>query len=243
MHPISLDGLAASLDLGRSEHVAIVGGGGKTTLLHALAQQLSGRRLVTTTTKMGHDQDRGLPVLIRPSDAEISAIDRTVMVWSGTRGQTAVGVEPADCDRWFGLVDHVLVEADGSRRRPFKAPAHYEPVIGSTATTVASVIGADALGWPIERRCHRPELVAALAGCGIADDLTPERAAIVLRHEKAVRASVPSDAHLVVVVTKVDEYARPEVDELRKWLTAAPWRPGVGSPLDSYAIAHHDVAR
>ena len=52
---------------------------------------------------------------------------------------------PQECDAWFEHVDHVIIEADGSRRRPFKAPADYEPVVPSTTTTMVSVIGADAL--------------------------------------------------------------------------------------------------
>lgn len=219
--PIPLARLAETLDLGGHEHVAIVGGGGKTTVLHALGHQLTGTKAVTTTTKMGHDQERGLPVLLSPSDAEIEAITASAMVWRRIEGTKAVGVDPEDCDRWFELVDHVLVEADGARRRPFKAPGALEPVVPSSTTRLLSIMGADALGRIIADQCHRPLRVAALAGCRPYERLTPERAATVLLHERHYRASLPPGAEMAIIITKVDDIVRSAVNELTDAMTDA----------------------
>lgn len=223
--PIPLSGAAGALGLDTPDdrhHIAIVGGGGKTTLLHALAQQLTGSRVVTCTTKMGHDQHRGLPVLLSPTDDQLvrAAASGPVMVWKRIEGQKAVGVEPAWCDRWFGSVDHVLSEADGSRRRPFKAPAEYEPVVPTTTTQMVSVIGADALGRVIADQCHRPLRVAALAECTPYERLTAAAAAKVLLHERGARKELPGAAGLAVVVTKVADVNRAFVDELLGCLSA-----------------------
>jgi molybdenum cofactor cytidylyltransferase len=218
--PIPLERLAANLDLDAREHVAIVGGGGKTTTMFALAEQLRGTAVVTATTKMGHDQHRGLPVLLSPTDAELTAAlsrSRSVVAWKSIDGTKAVGVDPIDCDRWFTDVegvDHVLVEADGARRRPFKAPGALEPVIPATATTVIIVAGADALGRVIGDQCHRPLRVAALAGCRPYERLTPDRAAKVLLHERGFLASVPPAARVAIVITKVDDNTSQAVSEL-----------------------------
>ncbi len=218
--PVPLSRVAAEIAVGDRSHVALVGGGGKTTLLGALCAQLRGRRIVTTTTKMGREQTFGLPVLDGRSRFELSAVlERDVgaaVVWSRIVGSKAIGVVPARCDDWFAdssLVDHVLVEADGSRRRPFKAPNQFEPVVASSTTHVVHVIGADALGRVIADQCHRPLRVAALAGCSPYERLTAERAASVVLHERGVRASVPARAEHVVVVTKVDTPSRSVVDE------------------------------
>jgi probable selenium-dependent hydroxylase accessory protein YqeC len=40
----------------------------------------------------------------------------------------------------------ILNEADGSRMRPFKAPAEHEPVIPEETTLVVPVVGADIFG-------------------------------------------------------------------------------------------------
>lgn len=211
MHePIALSDLVATLGLGGEaghHHVAIVGGGGKTTLLHALGAQLPGRTVMTCTTKMGHDQHRGAAVLLSPDDDEVvTAAGRgRVMVWQRIVGQKAVGVDPDSCDRWFSLVDHLVAEADGSRRRPFKAPAQFEPVVARTTTLMVSVIGADALGRVIADQCHRPLRVAALAGCQPYQRLSPEAAARVLLHDRGARKALPAGAGLAVIVTKVDD--------------------------------------
>ncbi len=210
--------LAASLGMldGGHHHVAFVGGGGKTTLAFALAGQLPGGTVVTSTTKMGADQHRGLPVLLSPSDEEIrTAIgDSTVVVWDRVVGTKAVGVDRASCDRWFGVADHVVVEADGSRRLPFKAPGVDEPVVPATATLVVSVIGAEALGKVIVDSCHRPLRVAALAGCRPSERLDPERAAAVLLHARGARREIPARARLAVAINAVDDRSAGPTAEL-----------------------------
>jgi len=218
--PIALTDVATALDIGERSHVALVGGGGKTTILHALGGQLhdrfGGRIVLTSTTKMGADQDLGLPVLVGPTTEDIVAASATgpVLVWSRIDGSKAIGVDPARCDEWFEVVDHLVAEADGSRRRPFKAPREYEPVIPSTATLVVHVIGADALGRVIADQCHRPLRVAALAGCRADQRLDPDRAARVMLHERGVMRAVPPQADFTVVITKVDEHTASLTDDL-----------------------------
>lgn len=214
--PVELDQVAQALNLGPHEHIALVGGGGKSTLLHALGHQLSGSRILTTTTKMGHDQHEGLEVLIAPSPEEAIAAAQSapVMIWSGTEDQKAFGVEPQECDRWFTGVDYVIIEADGARRLPFKAPSAYEPIVPSSATLMLSVIGSDALGETINEMCHRPKKVAELADCSPYQELTPERAARVLAHSNGAVREKPEDARFVVVITKVNEQRLAAANEL-----------------------------
>lgn len=247
--PIPLGQLATALDLGPREHIALVGGGGKTTTMYALAEQLPGTKVVTTTTKMGHDQHRGLPVLLAPSDAELTgALSATsgrsagpaVVAWLAIAGTKAVGVDPSTCDRWFTVVegvDHVLIEADGARRRPFKTPGALEPVVPATTTMVIVIAGADALGRVIGDQCHRPLRVAALAGCRPYERLTPERAAVVLLHERGFVASVPPGARMAIVITKVDHTTAPAVTELVAALERERSSRGERSPLAGLVTA------
>ncbi len=216
VEPRPIATLATDIGLDSHEHIALVGGGGKTTLLHALADQLVGSVVLTSTTKMGSDQARGRPVLLAPTTSEIMvAVGQSpVVVWKSVAGEKALGVSTASCDEWFGLIDHLIVEADGSRGRPFKAPAGHEPVVGQTTTTMISVIGADALGRVIGDQCHRPLRVAALAGCTPYERLTPAGAAAVLLHERGVRKELPSGARMAIAITKVEESNLTFVDEL-----------------------------
>ncbi len=212
--PIELSQLSRALDLRPREHIALVGGGGKTTIMHALGRQLKGRVIVTTTTKMGSDQDEGFSILAA-SDVRADMADLgTSIVWSRVDGNKAYGVTKEECDRWAEYFDYVVIEADGARQRPFKAPAVYEPVIPSTVTHMISVIGADALGRVIADQCHRPLRVAALAGCEPYHRLSPGGAAAVLLHQRGARKAIPESARFTVAINKVDDTNREFVDEL-----------------------------
>lgn len=220
--PIALADLAATIGLGDRELVSLVGGGGKTTLLFTLAAQCGPRAIVTTTTKMGRDQTGGLPVLDEPTDDQIgAALDHqsAVLVRRRVEGSKVVGVDGPTCDRWFdpgsGLaVSHVLVEADGSRQLPFKAPREFEPVIPSRTTLLIACVGAGALGRVIADACHRPMRLAAVAGCSPYQRLTPERLAAVLASERGSRKNCPADARYVVVINQVTDRHLPFVGDL-----------------------------
>lgn len=234
---IELADLATVLRPGPHELVALVGGGGKTTLLFALGDQLGGSVVLTTTTKMGRDRTGGHPVLFSPGDEELVASlqrSRVVVAWGADGGHKAVGVDPTVCDRWFGLADHVIVEADGSRRRPFKAPRPFEPVIPSRTTMVVACVGADAIGRVIADRCQRPLRVAAAAGCSPYERLTPPRLAAVLESPRGSRKAVPPDARFVVAVNRVGPRERDAVQELAGHLTPR---------TELIAVAAHEEGR
>ncbi len=221
---VTLDELAVALDVGPHEHVSLVGGGGKTTCLFALGRRLTGRVILTTTTKMGRDRTEGLPVLFSPDDSTLLAkLDDhgVVLVWGVDAGHKVLGVTPETCDRWFGIADHVVVEADGSRRRPFKAPRPFEPVVPTTTTLYVACVGADALGRVIADQCHRPLRVAALAGCSPYERLTPERLVRVLTSERGSRKNCPDGARFAVVISRVDGRVAADVDEIDELLGPA----------------------
>ena len=218
MRATDLAGTARALGLRRRSLVALVGGGGKTTLLFALGRNLPARTLLTTTTRMGRDRTGGFPCLIGPTDDDLaSALDRddAVLVWRTTDERKALGFAPADVDRWFatGAADHIVVEADGARRRPFTAPAPWEPPIPESSTHVVACIGADALGYVIADRVHRPLRVAAAAGCSPYERLTPARAAAALTSPVGMLKNVPGTARFVVAVSGA-EPGDPQVAEL-----------------------------
>ena len=85
------------------------------------------------------------------------------LVVGQVQGDKAHGVPPELPGQLLARpdVDFVLIEADGSRMRPIKAPAEHEPVIPPGATLVVPVMGIDALDLPLAEAAHRPESVAA----------------------------------------------------------------------------------
>lgn len=211
-----VEGFAAALAPGPRSLVALVGGGGKTTLLFALGRGLPGRRLLTTTTRMGGGNTGGFPTLLDPSAADLAAAlgsEGAVVAWRSMDDRKALGFAPEVVDGWFEAraADHVAVEADGARRRPFTAPAPWEPPIPGAATCVVACIGADALGFVIADLLHRPLRVAAAANCSPYERLTPARAAAAITSPVGMGKNVPEEARFVAAVTK----ANPARDQSR----------------------------
>ena len=165
---------------------AVIGGGGKTTLLRTLGEELarSGARVIlATTTKFLPFPGIGT---VPGGEREIAEVlGRAPLVCAaapwGESGKLAES--PVPMARLAALADYVLVEADGSAGLPLKAHAPHEPVIPAEAARTILVVGASGFGRPIREAAHRPERYAALAGCDIETAVTPEIAARVLRAE------------------------------------------------------------
>ena len=210
--------LADALQIRDDEVVALVGGGGKTTAMFRLAREIvgkGGRAITTTTTRIFGTQIALSPVHILATDAtreRVAAALAThgqVLVIGATEPGTgkAEGVSLDLFQRLRAWSPHTCIvnEADGSRMRPFKAPAAYEPVIPVETTLVIPVVGADVLGQPLDAdHVHRAELVSALSGAPLGTPLTPQIVACVLAHREGGRKNVPTGARVVVLVNKVD---------------------------------------
>lgn len=203
--------LARLLNLGPRELMAIVGGGGKTTLAFGLAAELAGeghRVVVATTTRMGRDELERAPVVVwtaRTSevDAALSEVG-PVLVAGSADDHKVLGVDRSVVDRLYheSTAEYVIVEADGARRQPFKAPQGHEPVIPEETTLLVIVVGIDAIGLPVFEGAHRPERVMALTGAASTEPITPPIVATVLGHPDGGLKGAPLSARVLVAVTK-----------------------------------------
>ena len=205
---------------------AIIGSGGKSTLLKTLGLELmraGGRVLLCTTTHM-------FPVAGVPWDGSSRRLDSapwkpgalhipgcTCEACAGMNrgsicqagvldpetGKLSAPAEPLnELARRF---DYVLAEADGSKRLPLKAHAAWEPVIPAATANVVWIVGALGLGKPINEAVHRPELFCERCGCELTDIATPERVAQVLNAE--LRMLNLSNAR--IMLNQVDTLAGP----------------------------------
>lgn len=140
--------------LKRGTITSVVGGGGKTTLIGALAASLAGRglRVVTTTTTRAYLPGSGEAGKIVRSEGDLpSALSETspvALVPLPEGVAKGPGLSPESVERILrsGVADHILVEADGSRGRPFKCYRSDEPVVPPGTATVIAVFGTDLLG-------------------------------------------------------------------------------------------------
>ena len=117
-------GLAELLGAGRGV-TSVIGSGGKTSLLAALARELSSTVVLTTTTHIL--PFAGVPLVTSDDAGDVVAAlagSRIVCVGSQAEKDGKLTAPELGMDVLAALADHVLVEADGSRRLPLKAHAH-----------------------------------------------------------------------------------------------------------------------
>ena len=215
--------LSHALRISPKEVVVLVGGGGKTTTMFRLADELaaSGQRVVTSmTTKIFVGQMARAParLVLEGERALLAQLPQAladhghVLVAGGTivEQDKVQGVSPALLDRIAAhpAVGAVIIEADGSRRLPFKAPAAHEPVIPASATIVMPIVGLDVLGQPLDaEHVHRHEIVAELTGATPGDPVTPAMIAAVLAHPQGGAKGVPPHARLIPLLNKAEDEA------------------------------------
>lgn len=192
------------LDMDTHRLVALVGAGGKTSTLYALAKEgvEAGKRVVVTTTThmMPHP---GLPLTDYMEELP-TLLERYPAVTLGKflrPDKLSEAGQPEECLRWADLV---VVEADGARLRPLKAPADHEPVIPHGAAAVIAVAGLDCLGKAVGEICHRPQQVCALLGVGEEHILTPADVAAVLSSPQGGRKGVTEQMAFRCLLNKAD---------------------------------------
>jgi len=212
----------------RPDVVAFVGGGGKSSAMFHLARCLAarGHRVVlSTTTHISAEQAAANRAVAVATDAcfppaqlttQLNAYNQCLLVGSSPvparSSETIPGVTPQQIDALVAQANAlqlaaVLIEADGSRRRPFKAPATHEPVLPSATTLVVPVLGLDGVGRIIdERHAHRPQQVRAALGLGRTEAvrLSPALAAQLLMSAQGGARSVPPSARLLPLLNQAD---------------------------------------
>ena len=175
------------MGLGERELVSIYGAGGKTSLLLRLAEELSQENkkvILTTTTRIFLPPE--FPAVITTDLDEArkklqSFLRRKNVVVLGSAllpGGKIKGIEASWAGKLFAeeIAPYILVEADGAARRPIKGYAPHEPVIAPSSTVIVPVLGADALGLPVEAEyVHRPEILAAQAGALAGEPISTEQ--------------------------------------------------------------------
>lgn len=187
--------------------IAVVGAGGKTSLIMLLAQWLlkKGSRVIITTTTHMYEPEEGY---YREGQFEeiIKQLDEGHIVWVGepAKENKITGVSDDFLERLFALDAAVLIEADGARHFPCKVPAEHEPVIPENTKLVIGVAGLDCLGRPLEEVCFRPELAAGLLETDIRHCMTEADLMKLLLHPQGTKKGIPAEAEYMVILNKAD---------------------------------------
>jgi probable selenium-dependent hydroxylase accessory protein YqeC len=214
--------LIEAFDIRKHEVISLVGGGGKTTLMFALARELSlsGQKVITTTTTRiaaSEPSRYGSPFLLLEEDGKkliqflpgnLERYGHITIAAEIFPGQDKLrGIAPETIDRIATLkLAYIIVEADGSRSKPIKAPNATEPVIPESTTLVIPVVGMDALGAKLsEEKVFRPEIISRITGLALGELITEDVIATLLTHPQGIVKGTPSGARIVPLLNKMDQ--------------------------------------
>jgi probable selenium-dependent hydroxylase accessory protein YqeC len=212
------------LDLGLKprEVISLVGAGGKTSLMYALAKELlplNHKVITTTTTKIYPPEPWQSPALILGGAETLpdirQALDRFGHItWAAGRalGNKLAGVLPADLSTLWAtdLSDFLIVEADGSAQRPIKAPGVEEPVVPKETTLFISIVSLSALNNPLNKdQAFRPEIISRLTGIPLGTAMTWEAIAQLMAHpEGGLKGWLPG-MRAIILLNQADAVPEP----------------------------------
>jgi molybdenum cofactor cytidylyltransferase len=212
--------------------LAIVGAGGKTSFLFRLAREISGPVVVTTSTHLASEQaalaDQHFDV---HSPEEIDAaffigLSGVALFTSAEAQHRLQGLSPellrhlADQASDAGL--SILIEADGSKRLPLKAPASHEPAIPAWVDQVVVVAGMSGIGLSLDdEHIHRAQLFSNFSGLNLGETITLEAEEHVLLNPDAGLKNIPAHARKTVVLNQADsEFIQSAAGQLARHLLA-----------------------
>ena len=224
------------MDKSSQRMISLVGGGGKTTTMYALAHmfQKAGKKVVVTTST--HLQ-------APPEDIRARKIEEIRTLWKS--GQIAViGTdcesdkkvesdgqtkkiksvkkismpEPVFLKEALQEADVVLIEADGAKHLPCKVPIEKEPVILPECTDVIAVMGMDALGKPLEEVCFRRDLAVQFLGTDYKHLMTEEDLVKILLSEQGSRKDVGKRNYVVILNQCEEKHIRERAEFIRSLL-------------------------
>lgn len=154
----------------KNDIISVTGGGGKTTLIFKLAEELSkiGNVLITTTTKMYIPNKNSYDNMIIHTDKKNDEIktnlknekyNNKIDILSRVRDEHKIqGIDEEILKKYISEYDYILIEADGAKEKIIKEWNLNEPVIVSITNKIIGVTNIKALGKKIKDVLHREEI-------------------------------------------------------------------------------------
>lgn len=217
--------------------ISIVGGGGKTTLMYALANCYAekGMRVIASTTT--HIRRPSEYPVAESREELVRLLNEYPIVVAGT---DAPGnkLRASDCmgiSDYMVLADAVLVEADGAKCLPCKVPIEKEPVIPKECDVVIGVMGMDTVGQPLGEICFRKEQAMKLLSVDERHRMTEEDMAKILSSEQGTRKGVENRVYYVVLNKCDDELRMCQGEKIRTLLVRAGVEKAVCISLQKFA--------
>jgi molybdenum cofactor cytidylyltransferase len=195
-----------------SLHVAFTGAGGKSTALFQLARELSPTVVVTATTHLGAWQISAADYHLTPKYLDFPEdmpSQGVILITDEFENDRTRPISPEMLEWLYDKSKNenlsLLIEADGSRQKPLKAPAEHEPPIPGFVDTVIVVAGLSGLGKPLDDKyVHRVDIFAQLGGLKIGQTVTPDSITRVLSHSQGGLKNIPAGARRIAFLNQAD---------------------------------------
>ena len=232
--------LAETLSLPQKGILSLTGGGGKTTLMYRLAIEMAsiGKRIVcTTTTKIFPPTPEQAPLVIAAEEDSLTKVcHETIRRWGRVcvarerwDHSKLLGLEPRTIHELMdsGICDWIIIEADGARRLPLKAPGAHEPVIPERTTHVLAVVGLSAIGTPLnEEHVCRSALYSELTGLPLNAPVSARSVADICVHPQGLFKGAPGTAKRWLWLNQADCPGGLEAGkEVVSWIERASSKP------------------
>ncbi len=222
--------ISSLIGVGPYSCIAVVGAGGKTALCWQLIQETRQRHqrvLFTTTTKIWEPAPSAFDVclthnsmpdtlqaLAKPhwqtaclmgSATDMHSTQRIADSYMPVITTKRNGIDPDElCAIHATLADSlVIIEADGARNLPLKAPGEMEPVIPRCTDIVCVMASLNAIGQPLnDHTVHRPAQYSRLTGLELNAPITLDAVLNLLTHPAGGLKGIPNHARTIAVLTQ-----------------------------------------
>ncbi len=210
--------LSQALSLTKGMTLSVVGAGGKTSLIFALATELAAqghRVLVTTTTAIFHPNHGNQPydqLVIGDIKKVCRSIPKAghITVAGQSHDPKTKKLKGYSPDKIAKLqeghsFDTILIEADGAKMLPVKAPADHEPVIPGWTNMVIGCIGLDCLGKPMDgQTVHRPKILSAITKLSPGDTIQADHLVSLVAASQGLFKNTQKNMQKIVFLNKAD---------------------------------------
>lgn len=194
--------ISEMLSLRAGDAIAVVGCGGKTSLVNRLAEKNKAKKvLVAPTTKIRPMAGDGI-VFLTGRDAYLSHMPQPGIHCFGTLNPDTgklSALPTKDIASIKNRYDIVLMEADGSRSLPCKGWLSNEPAVPAFATKTVAVVTLLGLGMPADEDhvLRLPEF-CALAGLAPGDTITLDALATMVAAPGGMLKNATGEVFLLI---------------------------------------------
>lgn len=194
--------------------IGILGGGGKTALLHTLGDELAkyhAKVILSSLTKSGVSATHKVHFYpeFEVEENQPALLENNPLYIMGAveHAEKLLGLSETELRSLDHASDLIIFECDGARKKPFKAHQPFDPMIPDFASHAIIVVGADAVGAKVDGKLvHRPELFRELWEVNANYELEPAFIAKVLTSKYGYLQKVPAGVEVAYFVNKADHF-------------------------------------